>query len=329
MTKVLTLPADNPREGARACWPNPDLQDDSYGLIAQSSARFSPIKHFEKKMLTTEKIDIENLVKTELPPLSNSAMRVSTLVQDVNSSTNSIAQAIGFDPVLTARILRAANSPLYAMERRVTTLPSAVNTLGNRTLYALAIISTASDTFDASLRRNPAGQKLWSHLVTTGLVARELSRLLGMRGSDEAFLCGLLHDIGKLVMLKHHEELYARLDEVVNEEESLMLEQELYGYTHAQVGALITKHWGLPEEIGYAIYSHHQPSEARQHQFMARLVDVANQLAHAGENGELTEEKEILDLSESVVALQLTVPQLYEAWNKAETKIGEMMSCFK
>lgn len=280
-------------------------------------------------MTTTEKIDIESVVKTDLPPLSNAAMRVTALVKDINSSTHAIAEAIGFDPALSTRILRAANSPLFAMERRVTTLPTAVIALGNQTLHALAIVSTVTDSFDENIRRKPAGRKLWQHLVTTSLVVRELSRTLGMRGGDEAFLCGLLHDIGKLLMLRHDEKLYAQTREAPAEGETLELEKELFGYNHAQIGALVTKRWGLPEEISHAIYSHHQPSEAAQHVYMARLVDVGSQLAHAGEDGDLTAHEAGLSSSESVIALRLTWPQLVDAWTNSESKLGEMMSCLR
>lgn len=280
-------------------------------------------------MITTEKIDIESLVKTELPPLSNAAMKVAALSQDVNSSTHVIAEAIGFDPGLTARILRAANSPLFAMERRIMSLPAAVITLGNKTIHALAVVSTVTDAFDEKIRRTEAGRQLWQHLVATGLVVRELSRILGMRGLDEAFLCGLLHDIGKLLMMRHNEKLYAQIQEIPPEAQSLESEKELFGYNHAQIGALIAKRWGLPEEIGFAIYSHHQPSEANQHIFMARLVDVGNQLAHAAEDGDLQSHEFPISLSESVLALRLTWPQLQEAWGSAESKMGEMMSCIK
>lgn len=279
-------------------------------------------------MITTEKIDIERLVNTELPPLSSSLVQVSALIRNENASTRAIAEAIGYDPALTARILRAANSPLYAMERRIMSLPSAVITLGNKTLYALAIVSGAADTFDKNIRRTPTGRKLWQHLVATSLTARELSGVLRMLGGDEAFLCGLLHDIGKLVMFRHDEGIFAQVNEMADEQQSLSMEQELYGYTHAQVGALICKRWGLPEEISYAVYSHHQPGEASQHVYMARLVDVANQLAHAAEEGELEAHEEYLSLSESVIALRLTFPQLQEAWGKAEAKLDEMMECF-
>ena len=280
-------------------------------------------------MITTEKIDIESLVQVELPPLSNAAMRVSTLVQDMNSSTHAIAEAIGFDPGLTTRILRAANSPLFALERSVTSLPAAVITLGNKTIHALAIVSTVSDAFGRDIGQTPAGRELWGHLVATGLAARELSLTLGLRSSDEAFLCGLLHDIGKLLMMRHDEKLFMQVNEIRHEAQSLESEKELFGYTHAQLGALMTKRWGLPEEIGFAIYSHHQPSEANQHVYMARLVDVGNQLAHAATEGDLEAHEEMLSSAESVIALKFTWPQLQEAWARAASKMGEMMSCLK
>ena len=97
-------------------------------------------------MITTQ-VDIEELVRKELPPLPGSAMKVAALAKDMNSSTRAIANAIGCDPVLAARILKAANSPLYALERRATALPIAVNTLGNNTVHMIVIMSSASDAF--------------------------------------------------------------------------------------------------------------------------------------------------------------------------------------
>src|SRR5258705_1456649 len=102
---------------------------------------------YRKQMISTQ-IDIEALLKAELPPLPGSALRVANLAQDMNASTRAVADAIGTDPVLAARILRAANSPMYSSERRVTALPTAVHTLGNNTVHMLVIISVAADTMD-------------------------------------------------------------------------------------------------------------------------------------------------------------------------------------
>ena len=282
--------------------------------------------------MTRPQIDIEDLVRKELPPLPSSALRVSSLLQDANASTRAVAETIGHDPALAARILRAANSPLYALERNVTSLPAAVIALGNQTLQALALVSAAADAFGKTSKRLPGAKKLWEHSILTGLVARELSAALGMRGTDEAFVCGLLHDMGKLPMLQHDPEACARADAraaVCDDElEALMIEQESFGYTHAQVGALICKRWGLPEGIGYAVLSHHHPSEAPQQMFMARLIDVANQLANAPAEEGAPDEGHPLAAAESSVTLHLTAAHLRASRAAADSKLGEILACF-
>ena len=279
-------------------------------------------------MIATTKLDIELLVSTELPPLPGSAMRVAGLAQDMNASTRAIADAIGLDPVLAARVLRAANSPLYALERRVTALPMAVNALGNHAIHTLVILSAAADSFKGRGVRPPVERALWEHSVAVALVAREVSVALGMRGSEESFLCGLLHDIGKLLLLRHDPAFYAQTAECADEQQLLEMEQSLYGYTHSQVGALVARRWDLPEEISYAICHHHQPSEAGQFMFLARVIDVADSLANTAGVGVRDEAGRDLSGAESVVALRLKEEQLAGAWERAEKNLREMMSVF-
>lgn len=276
-------------------------------------------------MLTIEKIDIERLAKSDLPTLSTSAMRVSSLMRDENVTTRAVSDALGSDPALAAQVLRAANSPLYALVRRVTTLPAAVNVLGTKTIHALVIISAAANSFDRFGRNSKYGKRLWQHSVETGLVARELSRELGMRGNDESFLCGLLHDIGKLVMLRHDEQRFALLDEREPQMPPLAREMAVYGFTHTQVGALIMKRWELPEEICHAVSDHHNPGEARFHGFMARLVDVADQLSHASESEDPGRAYEELATTESALALRLTPGQLSAVWERAQSQLPEVV----
>jgi putative nucleotidyltransferase with HDIG domain len=246
----------------------------------------------------------------------------------MNVSTRAIADAIGADPVLAARVLRAANSPLYSLERRVTALPAAVNALGNNAINLLVVIYAASDTFSSKKRQSPLERTLWEHSVAVGVAARELSLTLGMRGSEESFLCGLLHDIGKLLLLRHNSGHYAQMEGVQNEQEMLTREQEIYGYTHAQIGALVARRWSLPEDIGYAINYHHHPSEAEQFMLMARVIDVADGLANKAGIGMRPEPERDLSISESVLALNLTTEQLTGVWERAQVTLGEMMTLF-
>src|SRR5882724_7847237 len=112
-------------------------------------------------MIAYHPIDLEILVQLELPPLSDVAMRVSALTQDPDVSTRAIADAIGCDPVLGARVLRAANSPLYYLERDVTTLTMAVNALGNDAINQLVVTSAASDAFRRKGQRTAVETALW------------------------------------------------------------------------------------------------------------------------------------------------------------------------
>lgn len=284
-------------------------------------------------MLVTSGVEIEKLIDANVPPLPSVAMRVATLSEDVNVSTNALASAIGLDPVLSAYILRAANSPLCPTVRSVTALPAAVNVLGANAVHTLAMVHVASGAF-ASKRVEPFLRALWEHSVAVGLAAREISSMLGMRGGEESFLCGLLHDIGKLALYRNSPETYPQIQEAASERQLLDVEKELYGYTHAQVGALLARRWQLPEEIAYVIHCHHQPSHAEQYVLMARVVDVANALANAAGvsvrhpgAGDPPEGETIL--TESVIALRLTDEQLRESWTKVRANLEQTLSVFE
>ena len=278
-------------------------------------------------MGATTQIDIHSLISTEIPPLPNAAMRVATLAQDANVSTRAIADAIGCDPALAARILRVANSPLYAPLRRITSLPMAVGALGHRVIYQMVIASIASEAFRRK-ERSPLEKVLWEHSVAVALMAREISSALGMRGSEEAFLCGLLHDIGKLLLIRHDALLYLQLVETDDGRDLLTREEEIYGYTHAQIGALVARHWELPEEIAYAIYHHQRPGHVDQSIFMARVVNVADGIANASGIGLRKIEEEEVVRSESARALRLDGPQLRALWEKSSTSLREMIAVF-
>lgn len=285
---------------------------------------------YKRNMLATAKIDIESLVDVELPPLPNTALRVASLAQDMNSSTNAIAQAIGSDPALAARILRAANSPLYALERSVTTLPVAVNTMGNHAIHMFVMVYTAADAFNRKgARQTPQERALWEHSLAVGLAAREVVRACRMRSAEEAFLCGLLHDIGKLLLLRNYADLYEQNQVFADEQAMLERERDVYGYTHSQVGAMAARRWKLPEGLTYAILNHHHPSEAAHYALMARVIDIADGLANAAGYSMPAKEKKDISNSESVIALNLSPEQLSDIWQKAEASLNDALHLFK
>jgi putative nucleotidyltransferase with HDIG domain len=279
-------------------------------------------------MLATANIPIETLVDMELPPLPGSGLKIAALAQDLNTSSRTMADAIGCDPVLAARVLRCANSPMYALEHPITALPFAVTTLGNHAIHMIVIVYAASDTFSRKKRRSKIETMLWEHSVAVGIAAREISAMLGMRGSEEAFMCGLLHDLGKLLMVRHDEVLYKQIEQCADEDEALRLEHNVYGFTHAQVGALISQKWDIPEEIGMAINNHHWPSEAHKGVVMTHVVNVADKLANSNGVGMYPSREINLLEDASVKTLRLSDTQLTKIWESSCSKMREMMSIF-
>lgn len=276
-------------------------------------------------MISSAKIDIEELVEHEIPPLPSSVAHVLDLTHDENRSARDIANAIGADPALTVKVLRIANSPIYFFTREITNLLVAVNTLGNGSIRTLLITSFMSDAFGKNFQKAPQAGKLWTHSVAVGLAARELSTELGMRSREEAFVCGLLHDLGKLALICHDPEFYQYISTSLDEHEIMRSEMDQYGYSHAQVGAIMAKRWGLPKEIANAIYYHHQPGEAGEFAFISRIIDVADQIANKAGWGirQLSEDYDIPS-SESAICLKLEQAQLDAALERT-TKSLELM----
>jgi putative nucleotidyltransferase with HDIG domain len=271
-------------------------------------------------------IEINSQLKLEMPSLPSSALRVAKLARDMNASTKMVSDAIGIDPVLAARILRAANSPLYALQRRVTSLSVAINALGMRGIHQLVMSYAAADTFNQSTKQSLEERMLWKHSLAVGLAAREVAKVARLRVGDDAFLCGLMHDIGKLLLIRHDGENYKEITEITDETLLLRNESVKYGFNHAQIGARVAAQWGLAEEIINAILHHHDPGQATDHMSIARVIDVADQLANTAGIGLRYNPDHDMTISESVIALNLSEEQLGEAWEAAEAALEDMMS---
>ncbi len=291
-------------------------------MILQSNQYESPIPVIKPK------VDIETLLITKLPPSPGTMMRITTLLRDYNASMRDVTQAISYEPVLVVRILRLANSPVYALERNVTSIQAAIAAVGTKAVHDIVMIGLASTTFSKEIKNSPIAKKIWEHSLAVAMTARELSRILGMRGTEEAFTCGLLHDIGKLILLTNDLEGYTNLIDIEEENAMLKGEYDLYGYNHAEVGSLIARRWNLPEEVYYSILQHHNPSQSEQGSLVTHLVDIADLMANIKGFGLRPEPESKLEMSESVMKLGFSQTHLETAWNNAESNINEVIKTF-
>ena len=289
----------------------------------------STVTHFgANNSFKTNKVDIETLVEKKLPPSPGGMMKITTLLRDYNTSAQAITQAVNFEPTLVARILRMANSPLFALERNLTSVQQAISVIGTKAINDIVLMELASSTFAKEIKNSVHARKIWEHSIVVAMIAKELSMALGLRGSEEAFTCGLLHDIGKIILLINDFENYPKILETDGENELLILENSTYGFNHTEVGSLIAKRWCLPHEICLTILHHHNPSQSEQLLLIAHIIDVADIIANANGYGLRAESKDKFLISESAIKLRLTEENFETVWANVENKVIEVIRSY-
>jgi len=213
----------------------------------------------------------------ELRPFPAVATRVVSACRDPATPLREVASIIECDPAYASKLLRMANSSVYGLTGSIRTVKQALVVLGLRQVRNLALTLAGAELFDSSA----GGQKwltdLWEHSLGCAAVARVLAGLTGRVDPEEAFLAGIFHDTGKLVMSDLLGGDYDECLNVEHDEELCRLEESRFGTTHAQVGERCGEFWGLPPEVTGAIGMHHQmpqPEDIEQ-------VDLATCLAAA------------------------------------------------
>lgn len=198
-----------------------------------------------------------------LPSLPTTVTRVTELINDPSSNLSDVANVIQTDPALALKTLRLVNSAYYGMGQRVDTVDHAVTMLGIKVIRNLAYTAAVFETFQRG------SSELLHHSVTTGIAMRSLidhSACKGMIDPDEAFVYGLLHDVGKILIYEFlpKEAESATLMSHARKLPIFEAEREVIGVDHAELGSRLIEKWGLPAELAAAIAGHHDLSVCAQ-----------------------------------------------------------------
>jgi putative nucleotidyltransferase with HDIG domain len=274
-------------------------------------------------MKYTNTITVESLIEAELPPLPGSVMKISALLQDYNVSQTVIANAISLDPMLSSRLLRLANSPIFSLERTVSSIGTAVAAVGNNTISECLLIGGIGDSFGSEILNSAVGREIWTHLLATGMVAGDMCRLARLRGADEAFSGGLLHDIGKLLLLKSDPTLYTCVLELAKADGDLRsAEIDAFGFDHAEVGGLAAAAWNLPSAVCDIVRFHHEPSQASEAVALTHVINLADLLVNLKNNGFASDEILQFDVA---VGFGFTAAQLDAVWEDVAIRLQEVL----
>lgn len=194
---------------------------------------------------------------SSLPTLPAVALRVIELCQEEQLDLNQIASAIANDPALSVKLMRTANSPIFALRREVTSIPNAVSLLGVNAVRTLVLSFSLSKVCQTGGRAGLSDY--WRRSLLSALAARELCQggLVGMR--EEAFLCALLQDIGMLAMAQALGRPYTKvLEEARRDHDKLIaLECEQFGGDHATVGKWLLNRWRVPAFLAEVVGASH------------------------------------------------------------------------
>jgi HD-like signal output (HDOD) protein len=218
-----------------------------------------------------------------LVSLPEVVVRINALVDDPKSSAEDIGRAVQQDPSLTARVLRLANSAMFGMQRKVDTVSRAVAVLGTRQIRDLTLGLSAARAFDRIPNRLVSMASFWHHSVLCAIAARAVAGECPRGRPDSAFVGGLLHDVGQLVMFnKLPDESHAALLMTIDspgEPDLHLCERQLLGFDHAAVGGALARRWALPANLTECIEFHHDPGRAEHHPLDVSIVHIANTLA--------------------------------------------------
>ncbi len=270
---------------------------------------------------------------TKLVTLPEICLKVTTMVDDPDSSIEDIGKVISQDPSLTAKVLKISNSAMYGFMSEVDTVPRAITLLGTRQIRDLVLAASAFNSFKGISNNLLSMEDFWYHSILCGLAANELTKICGLRNGDGLFVAGLLHDIGQLIIFNRIPELsqQAILLSMEGPEELEMheAEQTLMGFNHMDVGMKLAEKWSLPEYIKYCIGYHHAPESAPDFKQQVSIIHIANTIAVLAElnTDDLELAPEVDDYSWQQTGLDVSVfPGIIESINKEYIEIEALLN---
>lgn len=263
------------------------------------------------------KPDLAEIVSNlrSLPSLPMVVMELLQSMGEEDVDIGRLALGISNDQALAARTLRVANSPFYGMQGKIETIAEAITVLGFVNVRSLVTTAGIASAWPVNRATGFEAQIFWRHGLGVACCAATLAPYARLR-PEILFLAGLMHDIGRLVLVSTHPAVFAETLERRKQDDCLLVdaEREILGFDHSQIGSELCRHWRIPASIADAIERHHQINRGAADipADMADIVHVADAIAHA------------LDLAGHADAL--VPPPDSSAWLRLDLKNADLRS---
>jgi len=220
-----------------------------------------------------------------LPVLPEVHRRIMAELNAPEPSLKTVTGLISQDMGLTTSMMKLVNSAFFGLPAKVSSAAHAVNLLGLDVISGLVLTVQLFSNFNSDMHKGYSLDNLWRHCLTTGLMCKALARAEGLdpEGQDDLYIAGLLHDVGKLILLSYAPALYEEVLDACRKENRAVwrMEKSILGCTHAELGAYLLSLWGFSEKSIPCILHHHKLADyGGDVPLMAAIVHAANAFDH-------------------------------------------------
>jgi putative nucleotidyltransferase with HDIG domain len=252
------------------------------------------------------------------------------MLADSNRSMPEVSAVLAEDQAMVARILKVSNSPLYRSGEEIRTLRHALTRLGVKTIRNLVLSASTRSMFPmAHTTLGMWSRALWQHAKECALCARAVARAIGYSDPEEAFAGGMLHDLGKLIILLNHADAYRQIrkKQFSKNQSSVEAEQSVLGFDHTVAGEMLMKKWQMPPILRACVRYHHQSEEVEEFQQVVRIVSYGNHLSnlHGVSESAATEKRtEVLERERQFLGIDTENAEIIESTIIADLKQSDV-----
>jgi HD-like signal output (HDOD) protein len=235
-----------------------------------------------------KKLDLADITLPEMPSI---AVELNDVITNPRSTADDIALVVQKSPSLTAMLLKLVNSTFYSLNSKIDKISSAVILIGTKEIAALALGISILSTFDKIPKKIVDMFQFLKHSIACGLISRMLATQKGIPQTEQFFVSGLLHDLGRLILYCNFPEEFCHILGFARTTNKILheVEKDYLGYDHAHIAKLLIQQWKLPISLENNVFYHHNPSEAPQPipATIVHLADIITNGLGIGTSGEL------------------------------------------
>ncbi len=259
----------------------------------------------------------------DIPAMPGAVMKLLDILDQDRVKFREVERLLSMDPGLVSYILRLTNSPLMGLRSQVLTIAKAISVIGITNLKSL-IMAYGVRFLYKTIKRPEIQQYLWEHAIKVGVLSKVISEKIYKVVHSEIYVYGLLHDVGKIVMLLYDSD---RFDESLKLElerknEGVEIEAQMFGFSHIEAGYFLLTKLGFPKTMKDIVLFHHNPEFCAPDNQPVWIVSFANRLSYQ------LEDFENENLNWYIKKLDLSMKQLEHVVLEAQEQLAQYLTVF-